>query len=212
MPIEKGYPRDGLNKSELIQLIFNQGFSTNTEVTNISGRGVGMDVVRSKITSLGGNIEVDSVIGQGTSFEIKLPLTLSIIQALMVHVSDETFALPLGLIEKVVKVNDGDIKDAHNGEVYVYREKVIPVIRIDEKLSLLNKSENQHIIMVLIGGKQYGLLVDELIGQQEIVIKKLSGSVGKMKEYLGAAIMGNGDITLILDVGNLVSGKGENLE
>jgi len=208
----KGIPTDGLNKSELIQLIFNQGFSTNTEVTNISGRGVGMDVVRSKITSLGGNIEVDSVIGQGTSFEIKLPLTLSIIQALMVHVSDETFALPLGLIEKVVKVNDGDIKDAHNGEVYVYREKVIPVIRIDEKLSLLNKSENQHIIMVLIGGKQYGLLVDELIGQQEIVIKKLSGSVGKMKEYLGAAIMGNGDITLILDVGNLVSGKGENLE
>jgi len=169
----KGIPTDGLNKSELIQLIFNQGFSTNTEVTNISGRGVGMDVVRSKITSLGGNIEVDSVIGQGTSFEIKLPLTLSIIQALMVHVSDETFALPLGLIEKVVKVNDGDIKDAHNGEVYVYREKVIPVIRIDEKLSLLNKSENQHIIMVLIGGKQYGLLVDELIGQQEIVIKKL---------------------------------------
>jgi len=208
----KGIPTEGLDKSELIQLIFNQGFSTNTEVTNISGRGVGMDVVRSKITSLGGNIEVDSVIGQGTSFEIKLPLTLSIIQALMVHISHETFALPLGLIEKVVKVNDGDIKDAHNGEVYVYRDKVIPVIRIDEKLSLLNKSENQHIIMVLIGGKQYGLLVDELIGQQEIVIKKLSGSVGKMKEYLGAAIMGNGDITLILDVGNLVSGKGENLE
>jgi len=208
----KGIPTEGLGKSELIQLIFNQGFSTNTEVTNISGRGVGMDVVRSKITSLGGNIEVDSVIGQGTSFEIKLPLTLSIIQALMVHVSDETFALPLGLIEKVVKVNDGDIKDAHNGEVYVYREKVIPVIRINEKLTLLNKSEDQHIIMVLIGGKQYGLLVDELIGQQEIVIKKLSGSVGKMKEYLGAAIMGNGDITLILDVGNLVSGKGENLE
>ncbi len=207
----KGIPTEGLDKNELIQLIFNQGFSTNTEVTNISGRGVGMDVVRSKITSLGGNIEVDSVIGQGTSFEIRLPLTLSIIQALMVHVSHETFALPLGLIEKVVKVNEGDIKDAHNGEVYVYRDKVIPVIRIDEKLSLLNKSENQHIIMVLIGGKQYGLLVDELIGQQEIVIKKLSGSVGKMKEYLGAAIMGNGDITLILDVGNLVSGKGENL-
>lgn len=208
----KGIPTEGLDKSELIQLIFNQGFSTNTEVTNISGRGVGMDVVRSKITSLGGNIEVDSVIGQGTSFEIKLPLTLSIIQALMVHVSHETFALPLGLIEKVVKVNEGDIKDAHNGEVYVYREKVIPVIRINEKLSIQNSSDNQHIIMVLIGGKQYGLLVDELIGQQEIVIKKLSGSVGKMKEYLGAAIMGNGDITLILDVGNLVSGKGETLE
>ncbi|MBO1265340.1 chemotaxis protein CheA [Proteiniclasticum sp. SCR006] len=205
----KGIPTEGLDKNELIQLIFNQGFSTNTEVTNISGRGVGMDVVRSKITSLGGNIEVDSVIGKGTSFVIKLPLTLSIIQALMVHVSQETFALPLGLIEKVVKVNEGDVKDSHNGEVYIYREKVIPVIRINEKLSLPMDTSNQHIIMVNIGGKQYGLLVDELIGQQEIVIKKLSGSVGKMNEYLGAAILGNGDITLILDVGNLVSGKGE---
>jgi two-component system chemotaxis sensor kinase CheA len=205
----KGIPTEGLDKNELIQLIFNQGFSTNTEVTNISGRGVGMDVVRSKITSLGGNIEVDSVIGKGTSFVIKLPLTLSIIQALMVHVSHETFALPLGLIEKVVKVNEGDVKDSHNGEVYIYREKVIPVIRINEKLSLPMDASNQHIIMVNIGGKQYGLLVDELIGQQEIVIKKLSGSVGKMNEYLGAAILGNGDITLILDVGNLVSGKGE---
>ncbi|MFH5834880.1 chemotaxis protein CheW [Proteiniclasticum sp. C24MP] len=205
----KGIPTEGLDKNELIQLIFYQGFSTNTEVTNISGRGVGMDVVRSKITSLGGNIEVDSVIGKGTSFVIKLPLTLSIIQALMVHVSHETFALPLGLIEKVVKVNEGDIKDAHNEEVYIYREKVIPVIRINEKLSLPVDATDQHIIMVNIGGKQYGLLVDELIGQQEIVIKKLSGSVGKMNEYLGAAILGNGDITLILDVGNLVSGKGE---
>src|SRR5699024_8942821 len=139
-------------------------------------------------------------------------LTLSIIQALMVHVGSETFALPLGLIEKVIKVQDGDIKDSHNGEVYIYRDKVIPVVRIDEKLSIEKERRNQHIIMVLIGGKQIGLIVDELIGQQEIVIKKLSGSVGKMDEYLGAAILGNGDITLILDVSNLVSGKGEDFE
>jgi len=208
----KGIPTEGLGKSELIQLIFNQGFSTNTEVTNISGRGVGMDVVRSKITTLGGSIEVTSEVGKGTNFVIKLPLTLSIIQALMVHVGSETFALPLGLIEKVIKVQDGDIKDSHNGEVYIYRDKVIPVVRIDEKLSIERERKNQHIIMVLIGGKQFGLIVDELIGQQEIVIKKLSGSVGKMDEYLGAAILGNGDITLILDVSNLVSGKGEDFE
>lgn len=208
----KGIPTEGLSKAELINLIFNPGFSTNTEVTSISGRGVGMDVVRSKITSLGGSIDVLSEVDQGTNFVIKLPLTLSIIQALMVHVGSETFALPLGLIEKVVKVLEGDIKDSHNGEVYIYREKVIPVLRVNEALSLSSEATNQHIILVNIGGRQYGLVVDELIGQQEIVIKKLSGSLSKMKEYLGAAILGNGDITLILDVGNLVSGKEETFE
>lgn len=210
--IRKGIPTEGLSKAELIQLIFNPGFSTNTEVTSISGRGVGMDVVRSKITSLGGSIDVLSEVGQGTNFVIKLPLTLSIIQALMVHVGSETFALPLGLIEKVVKVLPEDIKDSHNGEVYIYREKVIPVLRINEALGLLSESKNQHIILVNIGGRQFGLVVDELIGQQEIVIKKLSGVLSRMKEYLGAAILGNGDITLILDVGNLVSGKEEAFE
>lgn len=210
--IRKGIPTDGLSKAELINLIFNPGFSTNTEVTSISGRGVGMDVVRSKITSLGGSIDVLSEIDQGTNFVIKLPLTLSIIQALMVHVSSETFALPLGLIEKVVKVLPGDIKDSHNGEVYIYREKVIPVLRVNEALGLTTDSTHQHIILVNIGGNQYGLVVDELIGQQEIVIKKLSGVLGRMKEYLGAAILGNGDITLILDIGNLVSRKEEAFE
>lgn len=171
-----------------------------------------MDVVQSKITALGGSIDVLSEVGQGTNFVIKLPLTLSIIQALMVHVGKETFALPLGLIEKVVKVLPGDIRDAHQGEVYIYREKVIPVLRINEALHLAPEGTNQHIILVNIGGKQYGLVVDGLIGQQEIVIKKLSGALSRMKEYLGAAILGNGDITLILDVGNLVAGKEETFE
>ncbi|MBF7096343.1 chemotaxis protein CheA [Alkalibacter mobilis] len=210
--VKKGIPAEDLDKNELIQLIFNQGFSTNQEVTNISGRGVGMDVVRQKISSLGGSIEVMSEVDKGTQFVIKLPLTLSIIQALMVHVGTETFALPLGIIEKVVNAKPGDIKESHNEEVYVYREKVIPVVRVNEKLGIESREENQHIILVMIGGKHYGLLVDDLIGQQEIVIKKLSGSLGNMKEYLGATILGNGDITLILDVGNLCSGKGENFE
>lgn len=210
--IRKGIPTEGLTKLELMNLIFNPGFSTNREVTNISGRGVGMDVVRSKITALGGSIDVTSEIDRGTNFVIKLPLTLSIIQALMVHVGEETFALPLGLIEKVVKAMEGDIKDSHGGEVYIYREKVIPIVRINDKLSLKSDANNQHIILVNIGGHQYGLVVDDLIGQQEIVIKKLSGALSKMNEYLGAAILGNGDITLILDVGNLVAGKEESIE
>lgn len=203
--MSKGISTEGLSPNELIQLIFVQGFSTNTEVTNISGRGVGMDVVRSKITSLGGSLEVISEIDQGTNFVIRLPLTLSIIQALMVHIGSEAYAIPLGIIEKVLKVTPGDIKASHFEEVYVYREKVIPVIRLSQKLGILSKAKEHHLILVAIGGKRYGLVVDDLIGQQEIVIKKLSGTLSKMKEYLGASILGNGEITLILDVGNLCS-------
>lgn len=210
--IRKGIAAEGLDRNELIQLIFNQGFSTNTEVTSISGRGVGMDVVRQKISSLGGTIEVMSEVGKGTNFVIRLPLTLSIIQALMVHVGPETFAIPLGLIEKVVSVVPEDIRQSHSGEVYIYRGKVIPVIRVSKKLEILSEEKNQHIIMVIIGGLHYGLVVDNLIGQQEIVIKKLSGSLGRMQEYLGASILGNGNITLILDVANLCSSQGQNFE
>ncbi len=210
--IRKGIAAEGLDDNDLIQLIFNQGFSTNTEVTNISGRGVGMDVVRQKISSLGGSIDVTSEVDKGTTFVVKLPLTLSIIQALMVHVGTETFALPLGIIEKVVNAKPGDIRQSHNEEVYIYRGKVIPVVRVNEKLGIESEGLNQHIILIMLGGKHYGLLVDDLIGQQEIVIKKLSGTLSNMKEYLGATILGNGDITLILDVGNLCSGKGEGFE
>lgn len=210
--LRKGIAAEGLDRNELIQLIFNQGFSTNTEVTSISGRGVGMDVVRQKISSLGGTIEVLSEVNKGTNFVIRLPLTLSIIQALMVRVGLETFALPLGLIEKVVSVVPGDIRQSHNGEVYIYRGKVIPVIRVSKKLEIQSEEKKQHIIMVIIGGLHYGLVVDDLIGQQEIVIKKLTGSLGRMKEYLGASILGNGNITLILDVANLCSGNVPDLE
>jgi len=203
--IRKGLSVDGLNDAEVQQLIFNPGFSTAKEVTSVSGRGVGMDVVKQKISSLGGTIEVVSEVGIGTTFIIKLPLTLSIIQSLMVKLADEVFAVPLGLVEKVVKVEAGEILESHNKEIYMYRGKAIPVIRVDEKLGIESADSEKHLILVHLGDKHYGLLVDDLLGQQEIVIKKLSGVLGKMKEYLGATILGNGDITLILDVGNLCS-------
>lgn len=209
----RGINTNGLGEKDLIQLIFNQGFSTVTKVTNVSGRGVGMDVVRQKISSLGGSIEVLSEVDKGSAFIIKLPLTLSIIQALMVKIGKETFALPLGVIEKVVKVTKEEIVQSHKHEVYIYRDKAIPVIKVNEKLHIDSSADNQHIIIVLLGRQYYGLLVDDLIGQQEIVIKKLSGQLKKMKEYVGATILGNGDITLILDVGNLCNErKGEDFE
>lgn len=190
-------------KPENIEKIFEQGFSTTKEVNNISGRGVGMDVVKQKIMSLGGTIDVKSEVNKGSLFTINLPLTLSIIQSLLVKVGKEIFALPLGIIEKVVEVENKEIVKSHTSEVYIYREQAIPVIRLDEKLSLESNSNQKHLIIVLLGSQYYGLLVDELMGQQEIVIKKLGGVLKKVKEYLGATILGNGNIILILDAGNL---------
>lgn len=200
-------------KPENLGLIFNQGFSTVEKVTNISGRGVGMDVVKQKISSLGGTIDVISEIGKGTTFVIKLPLTLSIIQALMVKVGEMTMALPLSIIDNVVNISPKEIISSHSEEIYIYREKAIPVVRLDKKLSLVSTDDNKHLVIVLLGTQYYGLLVDDLVGQQEIVIKKLSGILGKMKEYLGATILGNGDIILILDAGNLCKErKGDDIE
>ena len=211
--VKKGINTEGLGDRELVQLIFHQGFSTAENVTNVSGRGVGMDVVRQKIASLGGDIQVMSEVNVGTTFLIKLPLTLSIIQALMVSIGEETFALPLGIIERVVKVEPEEIIKSHNSEIYIERGRAIPIIRVNEKLGIESAKDNKHIILITLGEQHYGLLVDDLIGQQEIVIKKLGGTLSKMKEYLGATILGNGDIVLILDVGNLCSnGKGDRYE
>ncbi|WP_303861329.1 chemotaxis protein CheA [Alkalibaculum bacchi] len=211
--MRKGISTEGMSSRDMVNLIFSQGFSTAKEVTNVSGRGVGMDVVKQKIIKLGGSIEVQTEVNKGSTFVIKLPLTLSIIQALLVKVGDETFALPLGVIEKVVKVEKDQILQSHNNEVYIYRDKAIPVIRVNKSLGIESERANKHIILVLLGDQYYGLLVDDLIGQQEIVIKKLSRVLGKMREYLGATILGDGDITLILDVSNLSNDvKGEYLE
>ena len=201
--IRKGIDVSGIDEKELIQLIFHQGFSTAKEVTDVSGRGVGMDVVRQKINSLGGSIEVESEVDKGTDFIIKLPLTLSIIQSLMVSIGKHTFAVPLGIIDKVVKVEKEEILKSHNSEIYMYRNKAVPVIRLNEKLSIEAAEGEKHIILVQLGDQHYGLLVDKLMGQQEIVIKKLTGILSKNKEYLGATILGNGEIILILDASNL---------
>jgi two-component system chemotaxis sensor kinase CheA len=202
-----------MSDRDLVQLIFDQGFSTVEKVTDVSGRGVGMDVVKQKIGSLGGDIQVMSEVNKGTTFVIKLPLTLSIIQALMVKIGTETFALPLGIIERVVKVENEEIVKSHNNEVYIYREKAVPIVRLNDKLNIESIGDNKHIILVTLGNQYFALLVDDLIGQQEIVIKKLNGVLSRMKEYLGVTILGNGDITIILDIGSLCNqGKEDNIE
>ena len=207
---KKGISTEGMSDKEIIHLIFHPGFSTAQEVTNVSGRGVGMDVVQSKISQLGGTIELQSEVNIGSTFTINLPLTLSIIQSLMVKVSGELFALPQSAIEKVVEVSEKEIVKVHTKEVFMYQNIAIPVIRLQESLQLKkNEIENAHphIIIVLLGKNYYAFLVDDLIGQQEIVIKKLGKELKHLNKFLGATILGNGDITLIIDI-NVICSEG----
>ncbi|HCM88639.1 MULTISPECIES: chemotaxis protein CheA [Vagococcus] len=207
---KKGISTEGMSDKEIIHLIFHPGFSTAQEVTNVSGRGVGMDVVQSKISQLGGTIELQSEVNMGSIFTINLPLTLSIIQSLMVEVSGELFALPQSSIEKVFEVSEKDIVKVHTKEVFMYQDIAIPVIRLQESLQLKkNEIENAHphLIIVLLGKNYYAFLVDDLIGQQEIVIKKLGKELKHLNKFLGATILGNGDITLIIDI-NVICSEG----
>lgn len=203
----KGLTTEGLSDEEIQQLIFHPGFSTAEKVTNISGRGVGMDAVQSKIANLGGTIELWSRPNKGTRFTIKLPLTLSIIQALMVRVGTETFAIPLDLVERVVIIKDEEVIQTVSQEVYRFQEELIPIIRTDQLLGIEgNTVGKKFAIIVNSEQRYYGLLADELVGQQEIVIKKIDPLLQQLDRYQGATILGNGSIALILDV-NAICGE-----
>ena len=200
-----GISTDGMSEADIKNLIFAQGFSTNEVVTDISGRGVGMDVVKTKISSLGGTVDVISEIGKGSTFIIRLPLTLQIIQALLVKVGSETMAISLGYIDRVIDFNEKKVMKTDNKEVIVYNENVIPLIRVYEKLEIPKaNSGKSYIVIVKVGEKTVGLLVDGLLGQQETVIKSLGKTLKNSKEYIGATIYGDGLVTLILDVSALI--------
>lgn len=197
----KGIETGQLSDKEIQQLIFHPGFSTAKNVTNISGRGVGMDVVKQKINELGGTIEIISEVDKGTAFRMSLPLTLSIIQALLVTVGTEQFALPLGVVRKVIRPEPEEIVRTHTGEVYYFEDETIPVVRLQDSLDIhTGVEEKPYLIIVKIDERLYALTVDNLIRQQEIVIKELGKELKPINKYLGATIMGNGNIILILDI------------
>lgn len=201
----QGINTEGMSDNDIINLIFMQGFSTKEKVTDISGRGVGMDVVKTKIASLGGTVDVISEVGKGSTFIIKLPLTLQIIKALLVKVGDETLAISLGFIDRVIDFKPDLIKKTNNREVIIYRGNVIPLIKIHERLGIdSDPKEKSFVVIVKVGEKVVGLLVDSLLGQQEIVIKPLGRTLQGLKEYIGATILGDGLVTLILDVAALI--------
>ncbi|MGN0166933.1 MAG: chemotaxis protein CheA [Acetatifactor sp.] len=194
-------------EKDIINLLFLPSFSTAKKVTDVSGRGVGLDVVKSKIESLSGEVEVKSKFGVGSTWTIRLPLTLAIIQALMVVVGDEKYAISLGSIQTLEDIPASDVKLVQNKEVIHLRGAVIPLIRLNEVLDVESKkSKDENLIVVIVkkGDKMAGLVIDELIGQQEIVIKSLGKYVKQCRFISGATILGDGEIALILDANALI--------
>lgn len=198
---------EAMSDKEIIDLLFKPSFSTAEKITDVSGRGVGLDVVKTKIEGLGGNIECRSVLGEGSSFIIRLPLTLAIIQALMVELGTEKYAIPLGNIQTIEDVPLEDVKHVQTKEVISLRGSVIPLIRLDQLLDVdVSEKEEESLTVVIVkkGDKQAGLVVDNLIGQQEIVIKSIGNYINCSKMIGGATILGDGEIALILEVNTLV--------
>lgn len=198
---------DAMSDKDAIDLLFQPSFSTAKKVTDVSGRGVGLDVVKSKIESLSGDVEVKTKLGEGSTFIIRLPLTLAIIQALMVEVGGEKYAISLGSIQTIEDIAPDEIKFVQNEEVINLRGNVIPLIRLNKVLdneSTKGPDDNLIVAIVKKGDKLAGLVVDELMGQQEIVIKSLGKYINKSKVISGATILGDGEIALIIDANALL--------
>ena len=198
---------DNMSEKDIINLLFHAGFSTAKTISDVSGRGVGLDVVKSKIESLSGEVEVKSKLGEGSTWIIRLPLTLAIIQALMVTVGGEKYAISLGSIQTLEDIAPSDIKLVQNREVIHLRGSVIPIIRLSEELDIESckaPDENMTVVIVKKGDKLAGLVIDELMGQQEIVIKSLGKYISKCKIISGATILGDGEVALILDANALI--------
>ncbi len=198
---------EAMSDKDFIDLLFRPSFSTADQISDISGRGVGLDVVKTKIETLGGTVDCHSVLGEGTTFTIRLPLTLAIIQTLMVIVGDEKYAIPLGSIDTIEDIPKTDLKSVEGKEVINLRGNVIPIIRLSNILDVpdyRNEDENITIVIVSKGDKKAGLVVDELIGQLEIVIKSIGKYINNSKMISGATILGDGEIALILDVNALI--------
>ncbi len=208
--INKGFidPREmeHLDDKAVLNIIFEQGFSTNNTVNDISGRGIGMDVVKSKIESLNGTIDIETEKGKGTKVIINLPLTLAIIQALLVKVGEEQYAIPLHSIDETTFLIPEQIKMVQNHEVFLLRDMVLPLIRCSRLLEVPTadkKNSEEFVVVVHKGAQRLGLVVDELVGQQEIVIKPLGNLLAGIPGIAGATILGNGQVATILDVNSL---------
>lgn len=221
--IEKGLIKetDVCSDKEIMNLIFSPGFSTAEQVTNLSGRGVGMDVVKRNISKLKGLIDIDSQEGQGTTMQIKVPLTIGILQSLVVNVAGEIFAVPLGNVIESLRISMDEIQVVDDYEVMTLRNQVLPLIRLEEVFKLSSREERcwyaptkkfdgtrKHgkifVVVVGLAEKRIGLVVDNLITQQEVVIKSLGKLLTGVKGFSGGVVLGDGTVSLILDIPEIV--------
>jgi len=206
---EKGIDApDSMTDNEVWNLIFAPGFSTAEVVTDVSGRGVGMDVVKKNITALGGTVEIDSAEGCGMTVRVRLPLTLAIMDGMSVGVGEECYILPLSSVVESFQVQPGMVKTiGGSGRVVEVRDEYMPVVDL-ERVFNVPRFDFEHVsnIMVVVEaeGGRVALLVDELLGQQQVVVKNLEANYRKVQDISGATIMGDGRVALILDVGSLV--------
>ncbi|ALS25102.1 MULTISPECIES: chemotaxis protein CheA [Paenibacillus] len=192
-----------MSEQEWIQLIFLPGFSTAQSVSDISGRGVGMDIVRNHIEKLNGLIDVETRLGEGTKFTIKLPLTLAILRGLLIKLQETTYALPMNSVIEIVRISKKEIHSVKGQAVVKIREKILPLIGLHDLFRMsCGKRKTKHVFIVVVGlaEKRLGLVVDELIGSQEIVVKSIGSYIGQVEGVSGATILGDGSVALILDV------------
>jgi two-component system chemotaxis sensor kinase CheA len=201
-------PDSELSREDLLELIFTPGFSTRDEVSDLSGRGVGMDVVKNNISALSGMIEMDSRLGEGTRTTITLPITLAIIKALIVQVCGKTYAIPINSVLETLMVDPSAIRTIERREVIDLRENTLPLLRLDETFQLskpIARTGRSFIVVVGLADKRLGIVVDELLGQQDVVIKTLGSALSFITGIAGAADLGNQKTILVLDVGGLMS-------
>ncbi|MGE5580936.1 MAG: chemotaxis protein CheW [Bacillota bacterium] len=193
-----------MREQDILEVTFLPGFSTADQVTNISGRGVGMDVVKSKVDALGGFVAIESVYGEGSKITIRLPLTLAIIQTLVIQLGKEIYAIPSGYVEQIVSLKSNEIRRINKQEVMMFRGEVIPLIRLQDALgtpdAINSQLEDLDVVVLKAGDRLIGCIVDSLLRQQDVVIKSLGGYLGSIKGIAGATILGDGRVALILDV------------
>ena len=210
--LEKGIISEAESKAmtaqQLIDLIFLPGFSTSEKVTETSGRGVGMDIVKTKIESLGGTVQIESAVGKGTKVTLTLPLTLAIVKAILIKVADQTYAIPLNHIDEVIRIKKSELKKIGDISAINLRGNILPVFHLRKILGYTDlETEEYNAVVINRDPINFGLIVDSIVGMQEIVIKTLDESLKKIEGIAGVTILGDGQVVLILDPANLIGRK-----
>ena len=205
--VEKGVigDQEQLSRHELFQLIFAAGFSTAQKVTGVSGRGVGMDVVKRAIEALRGSIDIDSIAGQGTTIRVRIPLTLAIIDSLLVAIGEDCYVIPLSIVEECIELTRADVAASHGRNLVRVRDRLVPYVHLRDEFAISGTSpEIEQVVVTAVSGNQVGFVVDRVIGEHQTVIKSLGRMYRDVQGLSGATILGDGKVALILDIPQLV--------